>query len=167
MSTPPTAGHDPAAILLAHDRWATGQIIDRCRGLTEDQFHHAFEMGMGSLHGTIAHVISAMRGWGDLLADRKQRPPLEDEGPFSCDRLDALLDEIADDFAAHAPPLMDPDETVSGERNGRTWSFTRGVVVTHVTTHAMHHRAQCVNMLRRLGDEGPWRVSVVEWSLRG
>lgn len=60
---------------------------------------------------------------------------------------------------------MDPAEVVTGERGGKTWSFTRGAVVTHVTTHGMHHRAQCVNMLRRLGDAGPWKVSVVEWVL--
>jgi hypothetical protein len=122
---PPT---DPATILLAHDRWATGQVIDRCRALTGERFHQSFEMGLGSLHGTLAHVISAMRGWGDLLADRPQREPLDTEGPFSCDQLSSLLDAVAHDFAAHAPPVMDPAEVVSGERNGRTWSFTRGVV---------------------------------------
>ena len=158
---------DPAEILLAHDRWATERVIERCRNLSDEQFHRAFEMGPGSLHDTLAHILSAMRGWGDLLADRPQREPLEKGGPFSCDQLMSLLDAVAHDFAAHAPPVMDPAEIVSGERNGRTWSFTRGVVVTHVTTHAMHHRAQCVNMLRRLGDEGPWRVSVVEWSKLG
>lgn len=156
---------DPASILLAHDQWATGQIIERCRALTGEQFHQSFDMGLGSLHGTIAHILSAMRGWGDLLADRPQRARLEDDGPFTLDRLSTLLGEIADDFAAHAPPAMDPAEVVSGERGGKTWSFTRGAVLTHVTTHGMHHRAQCVNMLRRLGDEGPWKASVVAWVL--
>lgn len=154
---------DPAAILLAHDRWATLNIIDRCRELTGDQFHQQFEMGLGSLHDTLTHTLSAMRGWGDLLAGRPQRDGLE--GPYSCDKLASLLDAISHDFASHSPPAMDAGEVVSGERGGSTWSFTRGAVLTHVTTHGMHHRAQCVNMLRHLGDEGPWRVSVVEWSM--
>ena len=156
---------DPAAILLAHDCWATAEIIDRCRALTDDQFHQTFDMGLGSLHGTDAHMLGAMRGWGDLLADRPQRTRLEDDGPFTLDQFSTLLGEIADDFAAHAPPVMDPAEVVTGERGGKTWAFTRGTVVSHVTTHAMHHRAQCVNMLRHLGDEGPWKVSVVAWVL--
>ena len=158
---------DPATILLAHDRWATRAIIDRCRALSDEQFHWAFEMGVGSLHDTLAHMLGALQGWGHLLAGREPRAWLETEGPFSCDRLAALLDELSDDFAAHAPPAMDPAEVVSGERGGKTWSFTRGAVLTHVTTHGMHHRAQCVNMLRQLGDEGPWKVSVVEWVLSG
>ena len=154
---------DPASILLAHDRWATHAIIDRCRGLGEDRFHRVFEMGVGSLHDTLAHMLGALQGWGDLLAGREPGEWIEKQGPFSCDRLAALLDEFSDDFAAHAPPVMDAAEIVTGERGGKTWSFTRGAVVTHVATHGMHHRAQCVNMLRQLGDEGPWRVSVVEW----
>jgi uncharacterized damage-inducible protein DinB len=158
---------DPATILLAHDRWATRAIIDRCRALSDEQFHHAFEMGVGSLHGTLAHMLGALEGWGHLLAGREPGERLETKGPFSCDRLAELLEELSDDFAAHAPPAMDPAEVVSGERGGKTWSFTRGAVLTHVTTHGMHHRAQCVNMLRQLGDEGPWKVSVIEWVLSG
>lgn len=156
---------DPAAILLAHDRWATASIIDRCRGLSDEQFHRRFEMGLGSLHDTLTHNLSAMRVWGDLLAGRPQRDRLADQGPFTCDKLTSLLDAIGHDFASHCPPAMDAAEVVSGDRGGKVWSFTRGAVLAHVTTHGMHHRAQCVNMLRQLGDEGPWRVSVVEWTM--
>ena len=43
---------------------------------------------------------------------------------------------------------------------------TRGVVVTHVATHGMHHRAQCPNMLRQVGVEKLPPSSVVEWSVK-
>lgn len=158
---------DPATILLAHDRWATGQIIERCRAFEHGQFHRTFEMGVGSLHDTLAHMLGALQGWGHLLSGREPGERVETQGPFTCDRLKELLDELSDDFAAHAPPALDPTEVVTGERGGKTWTFTRGAVVSHVATHGMHHRAQCVNMLRQLGDEGPWRVSVVEWVLSG
>lgn len=156
---------DPAAILLAHDRWATLNIIDRCRELTGDQFHQQFEMGLGSLHDTIAHMLGALQGWGDFLAGRGEREWLEKKGPYTCDQLASLLDAISHNFAAHTPPVMDAAEVVSADRGGKHRSFTRGAVLTHVTTHGMHHRAQCVNMLRHLGDEGPWRASVVEWTM--
>ena len=152
---------DPAAILLAHNRWATRQIIDFCRPLSHDQFHQKFEMGEGSLHDSITHILAAMRGWGDLLAGREQGERLEEQGPFTIDQLAQLLDELADDFNANTTPH---DDIATGERGGKTYSFTRGAVVTHVTTHGMHHRAQCCNMLRQLGVEGPFRVSVVEWT---
>lgn len=156
---------DPAAILLAHDRWANRQMIDACRTLTNDEFHQSFEMGLGSLHNTLAHNVGVIRGWGDFLAGRAQRERLEDQGPFTCDQLASLLDPISHDFASHTPPTMDAADLVTGERGGKEYSFTRGAVLTHVTTHNMHHRAQCCNMLRQLGQEGPWRVSVVEWTM--
>lgn len=152
---------NPASILLAHNRWATHQIIDFCRPLTGDQFHQTFEMGEGSLYDSLVHILAAMRGWGDLLAGREQREGLEKQGPYTLDQLAQLLDEIANDFDANTMPH---DDIASGERGGKTYAFTRGTVVTHVTTHGMHHRAQCCNMLRQLGVEGPFRVSVVEWT---
>jgi len=155
---------DPTLILLAHDRWATRQIIDACAGLTDQQFHQTFEMGVGSLHNTITHILGAIRGWGDMLAGREQRERLEDQGPFTTDKLATLLDALSHDFATNAPPNRDGAEIVSGERGGKSYSFTRGAVLTHVATHGMHHRAQCCNMLRHLGQEGPWRVSVMEWT---
>jgi uncharacterized damage-inducible protein DinB len=41
--------------------------------------------------------------------------------------------------------------------------LSRGGVITHVATHGMHHRAQCLNMLRQLGVTPLPKSSVVEW----
>ena len=37
---------------------------------------------------------------------------------------------------------------------GKTHRFTLGAALAHVTTHGMHHRAQCLNMLRHLSAPG-------------
>ena len=34
------------------------------------------------------------------------------------------------------------------------YRFTRGVALVHIATHGMHHRAQCMNMIRHLGLAG-------------
>jgi uncharacterized damage-inducible protein DinB len=155
---------NPVEILLTHDRWATKNILQACEKLSADQFHQRFEMGPGSLHATIIHIIGAMRGWGDLLAQRPMRPrPDQDGTQLTPGELQKLLDESADDFA-HSVRTHPPDEIVSRERNGKMYSFTRGAVLTHVTTHAMHHRAQCLNMLRKLGVAPLPPSSVMEWT---
>ena len=59
---------NPADVLLVHNRWATRNLIEACAKLTREQFHQPFEMGRGSLHRTMVHILSAMQGWGDLLA---------------------------------------------------------------------------------------------------
>ena len=154
---------DPVEILLTHNRWATGNLLDACAALTDEQFHQSFDMGPGSLHDTMTHILGAMRGWGDMLATREQRPRLECEKRTPQQLLE-LLDEIADDLEASAGAHPN-DEEVSGSRGGRTFTFTRGGVLTHVTTHGMHHRAQCLNMLRQLGVDPLPPSAVVEWTL--
>ncbi len=154
---------DPIEILLSQNRWATRKLLERCADLSPEQFHHRFEMGPGSLHDTITHILGAMRGWGDLLAGREQRPRLEGEQRTPQELLE-LLDELADDLeaSARAHPL---DGQVSGSRGGRSYTFSRGGVLAHVTTHGMHHRAQCLNMLRQLGVDPLPPAAVVEWML--
>lgn len=151
----------PLDILLEHNQWATRNVMEACRGLAHEQFHQPFEMGVGTLHATLTHILGAMRGWTDLLAGREQRERLEEGGERTVDELLALLDEVGADLMHHAR-AHPVDEPVSGERGGRSYTFQRGAVITHVTTHGMHHRAQCINMLRQLGVEKPPPSSVVE-----
>ena len=156
---------DLLQILLSHDRWATAQILGACEPLTLDQFHRRFDMGPGSLHDTLTHVLGAMRAWTDTLAGQEPRPRLETDGQRRTpEQLRALLDETAKDFAdqARRRPL---EETVSRTlRDGRTLTFTRAAALLQVTTHGMHHRAQCLNMLRQLGVTPLPPSSVAEWT---
>jgi uncharacterized damage-inducible protein DinB len=153
---------NPFEILLQHDRWATRNILEACSALTRDQFHQKFEMGPGSLHNTTTHILDAMRIWECVLAGRPVSQPFQGTERTPAELL-VLLEKTADQFAATARkyPL---DETVSREREGKTYTFTRGVVITHVATHGMHHRAQCLNMLRHLGASPLPPSSVTEWS---
>ncbi len=154
---------NPVEILVAHNHWATRNVLEACAKLTREQFHRRFEMGPGSLHDTTTHLLAALRAWGDLLAGREARLRLEGTERPPAELL-ALLDEIAADFAAAVAshPL---DETVTGQRGGKSYTFTRGGVITHVTTHGMHHRAQCLNMLRHVGASPLPPSSVLEWML--
>jgi uncharacterized damage-inducible protein DinB len=104
-----------------------------------------------------------MRAWGDLLAGREQRPRLEGTRRTPAELL-SLFDEVAADFSDSA--LNHPhDEIVVGQRGGNSYSFARGGVIVHVATHGMHHRAQCLNMLRHLGVDPLPPSSVLEWML--
>jgi uncharacterized damage-inducible protein DinB len=155
--------HDPIEILLAHDQWATGQILDTCQNLTPDQFHQRFEMGLGSLHDTTLHILAAMRTWTQTLAGQPLSPRLEKEGPKTIPELRSLLEICSRELAAESKrrPLSD---TAARPRDGKTYTFTRSAILTHVATHGMHHRAQCLNMLRQLGVKPLPPSSIAEWS---
>jgi uncharacterized damage-inducible protein DinB len=154
---------NPLDILLSHDKWATQKILEACASLSEEQFHRRFEIGRGSLYDTLAHMIGVMRRWGDMLEGREQRPRLEDTRRGLTELL-GLHENVASEFAASARkyPL---EEIATGVRDGKTYTFARGAVITHVATHGMHHRAQCLNMLRQLGVTPLPPSSVVEWAL--
>lgn len=154
---------DPAEILLIQHRWANDLLFDACAQLTDAQLDHEFEMGVGSLRKTLTHIAGAIRGWGDLLAGREQRPRLEEQ-TLSISQLRELFEEVTTDFENSA--RAHPHEGIAtGSRGGNSYSFTRGSVLAHVMTHAMHHRAQCLNMLRHLGVEQLPPSSVMEWAL--
>ena len=78
-------------------------------------------------------------------------------------QLIAVLETVAAELVAEARrrPL---DEMVTRERDGKVFQFTRGAVLAHVATHGMHHRAQCLNMLKQLGVKPLPPSSVTEWS---
>ncbi|MCA9283504.1 MAG: DinB family protein, partial [Phycisphaerales bacterium] len=139
---------------------------DACTPLPPETIHQRFEMGPGSLHDTLVHIIGAIRAWTDVLHGRELRPRPEQGPKLTPSQILAVLDESAPELAAIAAahPL---DEIVTRTRDGKTYSFTRGAVVTHITTHGMHHRAQCLNMLRQLGVNPLPKSSVMEWSLEG
>ena len=159
--------NDPLQILFSHDRWATAQLLHACGKLTADQFHQSFDIGPGSLHDALTHVVGATRAWTETLAGAEPRPRLETDGQRRTpEQLRALLDETSQQFHAEARrrPL---EETVTRRlRDGRTVQLTRAAVFAQVTTHGMHHRAQCLNMLRRLGVNPLPPSSVAEWTWR-
>jgi uncharacterized damage-inducible protein DinB len=156
---------DLLQILLSHDRWATAQVLGACGRLTADQFHRRFDIGPGSLHDALTHVIGAMRTWTETLAGTEPRPRLEADGQRRTpDQLRALLDEAWQEFSAEARQRPLDESVTRRTRDGRTIHMTRGGVVVQVTTHGMHHRAQCLNMLRQLGVNPLPPSSVTEWT---
>lgn len=157
-----------AGRLLQHNAWATRVLLERCRSLAPQQFLQRHDIGPGSLHDTLRHIIGAMLRWSDRIADRSVRESIEKTpGPQTPDELLAVLDRAAREL----------DEVVSRvEREGRhdemmqaeflPERFTRGTAIVHVLTHGVHHRAQALNMLRRLGVTDLPDLDAVEWELR-
>jgi uncharacterized damage-inducible protein DinB len=155
---------NPLDILLLHDDWATRQILHACEKLTPDQFSRKFDIGPGSLQATLTHMIAAINAWIDTLAVQPSRPRLDSGGvQYTPAQLLDLHIQAEEELSAIAKkhPL---DEIVKRVRDGKEYTFTRGAVLTHITTHGMHHRAQCLNMLKHLGVSPLPPSSVTEWS---
>ena len=159
---------DPLQILLSHDRWATAQLLHACGKLTEEQFHRRFDIGPGSLHDTLTHVVAVPRAFAETFAGAEPRPRLDTDGQRRTpEQLRALLDESWLEFAAEARRRPLSETVTRRTRDGRTFDISRAAVLAHFATHAMHHRAQCLNMLRRLGVTPLPPSSAAEWTWLG
>ena len=161
----PPVTSDPLTILLGHNHWATRRVLDLCRGLSPSQFQQRFDIGPGSLHDTLVHVVDCMRWWADDVRGRPRRGTLAPWGrALSVDDVSRLLDEVHAEFEA----LVEESNGNLGDIvhvtfGGKQFTFTRGVALTHVLVHGTHHRAQCLNMLRRLGVSGLPDLDVNDW----
>ena len=164
---------DPYDILLGHNRWAIRTLLEKCEALTPEQFHQKFDIGPGSLHDTLSHTIGAVFRWSDRIEGVTLRPSIEGRKPGDhaspiTRRTPAVLkslNEQACEGFARVVTLMK-----KGEHMGevRTWTFgdeshrfTVAAAIIHVTNHGMHHRAQCMNMLKQLG---PIPAGLVGWA---
>jgi uncharacterized damage-inducible protein DinB len=159
-SPPPPADAFLLERMLAHDLWATRRLLDACRGLPAEALTRRFDIGPGSVHATLVHVVGAMRRWADRIDERPLRPSIDQGTSQGIGALRALLDEAAADLRELALRLAREGrlvERMCPEIPG--WDdprpFTRGTALLHVTTHGAHHRAQVLNMLRHLGVDPP------------
>jgi caffeoyl-CoA O-methyltransferase len=154
----PRTASDPLDILLRHDAWATREVLRACSGLTDEQWHRRFEIGPGSLHDALTHVVGAMLRWADRIdgPPTELRPSIEGIARRTPVELLALLDAAESGLAASADRARARGLGTEFEVTlaGKTHRFTLGAALVHVTTHGMHHRAQCLNMLRHLGVPG-------------
>jgi uncharacterized damage-inducible protein DinB len=150
--------------MLEHNAWANRQLVDALAPLTDEQLDEPFEMGLGSLRATVTHVFGAMRGWTDLLAGAPARERLESSARIGVSEWRELCRTTADELraAAFSGPM---DQILTAERGGKSYAFVRSHVIVHVTTHGVHHRAQWLNMLRRLGVAELPPNSGMTWSL--
>ena len=180
-SSPPISppSSDPLEILLKFDAWANATLLDICITLREDQLHERFSIGPGCVHDTMTHIIGARLRWADRIREITVRPSIEvaPGGALGKDpmvrrtpaQLKQLHQQSTVDLAHAAAESV--NRGLSGalivKLGSRKVELTRGAALVHITTHGVHHRAQVVNMLRRLGLSGAAlpELSAVEWHL--
>ncbi len=147
--------------LLAHDRWATVQLLERCQNLTDAQLDQPFDVGHGTLRATLSHTIGAVGFWtaqmgGEAVpADSTDRPSIS-----------ALLqrhERLSTAFSALARRVREDDllDETFIDNEGRP--TTIGTTILHVAYHSSLHRGEARHILERLGVEDLWDGDPQEW----
>ncbi len=156
--------------LLGHDAWTTRQLLLLCRDLTDEQLARDFDIGHRTVRATFVHIIRNLEIWSALMSGRRVHgggtmPPLAS----SVSALLDTLDRAADDLARVARAVADRDgwderwiDTLESPPLAKTY----GGGIAHIITHSMHHRAQVLYLLRRLGVKDLPEGDVFSWEHR-
>lgn len=136
---------------LGHDLDTTRDLLNLCLDLCDEEMDRPIELGLGSIRLTLEHMIRNIEVWTDMMMARPARPA---SGPASAEALLARLEQGYAEFAAFARRIeaegrLDALWTDSFDEPATQKSF--GGAIGHVITHNMHHRAELLAMLRRLG----------------
>ncbi len=149
--------------LLHHDAWTTAQLLSVARTLPDNQLDQEFDIGRKTLHATFHHIIRNMEVWTDCMSGN---PPRDTANDQSAEQLAARLETAAADLAVFARSIRDRgawDELWTDPLDDRPTVKSFGGAIAHVITHSMHHRAQILFMLRRLGANNIPEGDVLSW----
>jgi uncharacterized damage-inducible protein DinB len=138
--------------LVGHDLWTTGELLRRCRELSDEQLDQDIDIDHRTVRATLAHMIWNVETWSDLMLgvpiDRDIERPETLEGlaqrhQLAGERFQALARRLANEnrFEETWTDVLDHPPTEK----------TYGGAIAHVITHNMHHRAQLLYMLDKLG----------------
>ena len=156
--------------LLGHDSWTTRQLLLACKALPEVALDREFDIDHRSLRKTFVHMIRNIEVWTDLLNQR----PVQDRTGESIDELLIRLDGISRDFVKMTREIVREQRWDDGfvdhlDQPPKLRTF--GGTIGHVITHNMHHRAQIMFLMEKVGlaehiegDLLSWEAHSFGWS---
>ncbi len=144
--------------LMDHNVYATRLLLECCESLADEMYYdQQFEIGLSTIHATMAHIVHCMERWNERIGEHKvsdkQHQHKERHTPVE------LIDQLnrADKNLRQVVATLECENRFEEmmqfhiAETGQTYQFTRGTAVIHVLTHGVHHRAQVLNMLRQAG----------------
>jgi uncharacterized damage-inducible protein DinB len=150
--------------MLGHDRWATGQLLERCGPLTDAQLDQEFDIGLRTLRETLDHMIYVVDFWTGWMSGR---PVEHDRTTCQYDRSIAALAERHERFHASFAELARRvhdeqrlDDTFIDHYDVRQ---SLGATIVQVLHHNAQHRSEVRHMLERLGVPELWDFDPQEW----
>ena len=148
--------------LLGHDTWTTRQLLLACQSLPEAALDQEFEIDYRTLRKTFVHIINCMEIWTDLLYQRPVQKRKGDSMPELLERLGI----VGPDFANLARKIVREnrfDDCFMDMHSQPPKLLTFGGTIGHVITHSMHHRAQVMVLMDKVGLKEHIEGDLLSW----
>lgn len=148
--------------LLAHDTWTTRQLLLACQSMPDKLLDQEFDIDHRSLRKTFVHMIGSMEIWTDLLWERAVQNKAGDSIP----ELLARLSDVSRDFVDLTRKIVRENryddyflDTLDDPPKRKTF----GGAIGHVITHNMHHRAQIMYLMEKVGQTEHIEGDLLSW----
>lgn len=140
-------------LLFEYNSWANERILSAAENLSDEQLKASNDLGWGSLHGMLAHILDAEYGWRHYLADGEDVkwlgaddfadiPAIRERWAAENSALTAYLARLSDEAL---------DGKVSYEVDGQQRFRILWHCLVHVVNHGTQHRSECAALLTELG----------------
>lgn len=145
---------DSLTLQLAYSDEMNRQLLTTAGTLDDAKLDQAFDMGLGTLRKTLAHIYVGEMVWLERWKGHRDTPWPPYETTQAPAELLASCEVTWKDRSAFFASLKDASlETsqVYRDSKGSLFRATLHEMILQGVTHSTHHRAQAVNMIRRLG----------------
>lgn len=140
--------------MFRYSDWANGRLVSTASVLSDEQLDRAMEIGLGSLRATLKHIHDGESVWLARWQGWTETPwPSYDERP-TMGELAGRFRQTVVDRVAFLRTLLPADferAVTYRDSKGSQFSATLGDMILQGINHSVHHRAQAVNILRRVG----------------
>ena len=141
---------------LRYNRWANLNLIDACRGLTEEQLDARATPSSRSVRELLQHIVGSELTFVLRTKGRQHEGEsrhVEATWP-GLDLLREVVGSSGDDLIAIAADL-DEDELVALPYQGKTFVYPKHFFLLHAIEHGVEHRTEIKVTLALLGVETP------------
>src|SRR5688572_29412572 len=140
------------AAIFEHNRWANEQLLEACRGLTQEQLDTGVAGTYGSLGATLAHIASGEAYYTVLLTGWRPSTAWQQDDPYP--GIDPLLEVVRET----GPRLQAAAESIPADQlieRDPCELIAASVILVQAINHATEHRAQATTILTQLGITPP------------
>jgi uncharacterized damage-inducible protein DinB len=147
--------------ILGHDHWATTQLLEKSRDLTDAQLDQPFDLGHGTLREALHHLVLVINFWTSQMLGQPVVTEREPRGSIA--DLIALHERYQATYADCARRMRDEQRLDETFFDHFDYPQSMGGTILHVYTHNTQHRAEVRHMLERLGVGDLWDYDPQEW----
>jgi uncharacterized damage-inducible protein DinB len=144
--------------LLRYSDWANEQLVRAAAELTPEQLDQGFDIGLGSLRRILLHILAGETVWLKRWQGDRETPWPNENEPATPADIGVRFSSNArhrDVFLNSISPAKTADRVTYRDSKGSLFSATLGDMMIQMCTHSTHHRAQAVNIFRRLSVTAP------------